>query len=64
MAEKQSKIGSESQFSMLLRHKWHEEIEQAVEKVKSGIVPVRRRTKTDKWFRNQWYRALAAGKRC
>jgi len=43
----------------LLRHKWQAEIERAVDKVKLGVVPGRKRTNTDKWFRRQWYRERA-----
>ena len=57
MLEKQSEIGRDAQLAMLLRHKWHAEIERAVDKVKLGVVQGRKRTKTDKWFRRQWYRA-------
>jgi hypothetical protein len=56
-------IGRDAQLAVLLRHRWHAEIERAVDKVKFGILPARKRTKTDKWFRKQWYRALAVSKR-
>lgn len=59
MAEKQSEISRDAQFAMLMRHKWHAEIEKAIDKVKLGVVPGRKRTKKDKWFRRQWYRARA-----
>jgi len=60
MVEKQLvTIGRDAQLAVLLRHKWQAEIERAVDKVKLGVVPGRKRTKTDKWFRRQWYRARA-----
>jgi len=60
MVEKQSvTIGRDAQLAMLLRHKWQTEIDRAVDKVKLGVVPDRKRTNTDKWFRPQWYRARA-----
>jgi len=72
MVEKQSEIGRDAQLAVLLRHtctrvfcagstgagKWQAEIERAVDKVKLGVVLGRKRTKTDKWFRQQWYRAM------
>jgi hypothetical protein len=58
MVEKQSEIGRDAQLAMLMRHKWQAEIERAVDKVKLGVIPVKKRTKTDKWFRRQWYRAM------
>ena len=58
MVEKQSEIGRDAQLAMLLQHKWQGEIEKAVDKVKMGVVPGRKRTKTDKWFRRQWFRAM------
>jgi len=58
MAEKQPEIGRDAQLAVLLHHKWQAEIERAVDKVKLGNVPGRKRTKTDKWFRRQWYRAM------
>jgi len=58
MVEKQSGIGRDAQLAMLQQHKWQAEIEQAVDKVKLGVVPGRKRTKTDKWFRKQWFRAM------
>jgi len=58
MVEKQSEIGGDAQLAMLLQHKWRAEIERAVDKVKLDVVPGRRRTRTDKWFRRQWYRAM------
>jgi hypothetical protein len=48
---------------MLLRHKWKAQIERAIDKVKLGIGPARKRKGTDKWFRKQWYKALAVSKR-
>jgi len=41
-----------------LQHKWQAEIERAVDKVKLGVVPGRKRTKIDKWFRRQWFRSM------
>ena len=58
MVEKQSEIGRDAQLAMLLQHKWLAEIERAVDKVKLGVVPGRKRTETDKWFRRQWYRSM------
>jgi len=43
---------------VLLRHKWKAEIEGAVDKVKRGAIRKRKRTKTDEWFRRQWYREM------
>jgi hypothetical protein len=57
MVEKQE-IGRDGQFTVLLQHKWQAEIERAVDKVKLGAIPKRKRTKTDKWFRKQWYRTM------
>ena len=57
MDEKQE-IGRDAQLAVLLQHKWQAEIERAVDKVKLGTIPVKKRTKTDKWFRRQWYRAM------
>jgi len=51
MVEKQSEIGRDAQLSMLMRHKWQAEIERAIDKVKLGVIPVKKRTKTDKWFK-------------
>jgi hypothetical protein len=60
MVEKQSEtIGRNAHLAMLLRHKWQAEIERAVDKVKLCVVPGRKRTKTEKWFRRQWYRSMA-----
>jgi len=65
MVEKQSvTIGRDVQLAVLLRHKWQAEIERAVDKVKLGVVPGRKRTKMDKWFRRQWYRARDRKRRC
>ena len=58
MVEKQSEIDRDAQLAMLQQHKWQAEIEKAVDKVKMGVVPDRKRTKTDKWFRKQWFRAM------
>jgi len=52
MVEKQSvTIGRDAQLAVLLRHKWQAEIERAVDKVKLGVVPGRKRTKDEKWWR-------------
>jgi len=59
MLEKQSEIGRDTQLAMLMQHKWQAEIERAVDKIKLGVVPTRKRTKTEKWFRRQWYRSMA-----
>jgi len=48
MVEKQSEIGRDAQLAMLLRHKWRDEIEKAVDEVKLGVVQGRKRTITDK----------------
>jgi len=48
---------------MLLRHKWQAEIEKAVDKVKLGVILRRKRTKTDRWFRKQWYRSMMRDRR-
>ncbi len=58
MVEKQSEIGRDAQLAMLLRHKWRDEIEKAVDEVKLGVIPGRKRTITDKWFRRQWFRSM------
>jgi len=58
MVEKQSEIGRDAQLAMLLQYKWWAEMERTVDKVKLGVVPGRRRTRTDKWFKRQWYRAM------
>ena len=58
MVEKQSEIGRDAQLAMLLPHKWQAEIEKAVDNVKMGVVPYKKRTKTDKWFRKQFYRSM------
>lgn len=59
MVKEQSKtIGRDAQLAMLLQHKWQAEIERAVDKVKLGVVSGRKRTKTDKWCRRQWFRAM------
>jgi hypothetical protein len=59
MVEKRSETtGRDAQLAMLMRHKWQAEIEKAVDKVKLGIVPARKRTKEHKWFRRQWFRAM------
>jgi len=38
--------------------KWQAEIERAVDKVKMGVVTDKRRTRTDKSFKELWYRAM------
>ncbi|HCO93218.1 MAG TPA: hypothetical protein DIU00_04580 [Phycisphaerales bacterium] len=59
MFEKQSEtIGRDAQLTLLLQHKWQAEIEKAVDKVKLGVVPGRKRAKTDNWFRRQWFRSM------
>ena len=58
MEEQSTTIGSDAQLAALLRRKWQAEIEKAIDKVKLGVVPSRKRTRTDKWFRRQWYRAM------
>ena len=58
MEEQSTTIGSDAQLAALLRRKWQAEIERAVDKVKLGNNPVKKRTKIDKWFRRQWYRAM------
>ena len=59
MVEKQSEtIGRDARSAVLLHHKWKAEIERAVDKVKLGVIPERKRTKTDEWFRRQWYREM------
>jgi len=64
MVEKLSQvIGRDAQLATPLRHKWQAEIERAVDKVKLGVVPTRKRTKTEKWFRRQWCRARARDRR-
>ena len=60
MVEEQSEtIGRDAHLAMLLRHKWQEEIEQAISRVKKSLT----RAEADKWFRKQWYRALAVSKK-
>ena len=54
MVEKQSEIGRDAQLAMLLRHKWQEEIEQAISRVKKS----RTRSEADRWFRKQWFRTM------
>ena len=59
MVEKQSAtINRDAQLAILLRHKWQVEIEKAVDKVKLGVFPVKKRSKADKWFRRNWYRSM------
>lgn len=54
MDEKQSEIGRDAQLAMLLRHKWQEEIEHAISRIKKSIT----RSEADRWFRKQWYRSM------
>jgi len=59
MVERQSAtINRDAQLAILLQHRWKAEIERAVDKVKLSIVPAKKRTKTDQWFRRQWYRSM------
>ncbi len=58
MIEKQSEICRDAQSAVLLQRKWQAEIERAVDKVKLGAIRKRKRTKTDEWFRRQWYREM------
>ncbi len=59
MVEEQSEtIGRDAQLAMLLHHKWQAEIEKAVDDVKLGTVPAKKRTKEDKWFRKQWFKTM------
>jgi hypothetical protein len=44
--------------SELARATWANEIEQAIDKVKLGVTPARKRTEDEKWWRKQWYRSL------
>ena len=59
MIEKQIENGRDAQLAMLLRHKWEEEIEQAISRVKESLT----RSEANKWFRKQWYRALVISKK-
>jgi hypothetical protein len=64
MIEKRSAtIGRDAQLAMLLRHKWQTEIERAVDKVKLGVIPAKKRAEADKWLRRQWYRAMMRDRR-
>ena len=59
MVEKQSEMtGRHAQLAMLLQHKWQIEIDNVVDKVKMGVIPGRKRTKNNKWFRRNWYRTM------
>jgi len=58
MVEKQSRTGRDAQLAMLLQHKWQAEIDKAVNKVKMGVIPGRKRSKADKCFRQKWYRTM------
>ena len=51
-------IGRDAQLVILLHHKWQAEIERAVDKVKLRIIPGRKRTKDEQWWRKQWYRSM------
>ena len=64
MDENQSgNIGREAQLVVLWQHKWRAEIEQAIGNVKLGVYPARKRTKMNKSFRRQWYRAMERDRR-
>ena len=54
----QSETSRDAQLAVLLQQRWRSEIEKAVDKVKLGIVPSKKRTKTGKWFRKQWFRTM------
>jgi hypothetical protein len=41
-----------------LKRKYKAEIERAIDKIKLGVVPGRKRTKDGKWWRKQWYRSM------
>ena len=41
-----------------LKRKYTAEIERAIDKIKLGVVPGRKRTKMDQWFRRQWFRTM------
>jgi hypothetical protein len=58
VVEKQSGIGRDVQLAMLQQQKWQTEIDKAVDKVKMGVIPGRKRTKNNKWFRRNWYRTM------
>jgi len=59
MIEKQSATTNrDAWLAILIRHRWLAEIEKAVDKVKMGVIPDRKRTKNDKWFRRQWFRTM------
>ena len=58
MVEKQLEFGRDAQLAILLRYKWRDEIEKAVDMVKLGVVPAKKRTKADNWFRKQWFRTM------
>jgi hypothetical protein len=58
MVEKQSEIGRDVVPAVFLQLKSHDEVERAVDKVKLGAIPKRKRTKMNKWFRRQWYRSM------
>jgi hypothetical protein len=62
--EKQpARIGTDAQLAVLVRHKWKAEIERAVDKVKLGHIPAKKRTEADKWFGRQWCRAMMRDRR-
>ena len=41
-----------------LKRKYKAEIERAIDKIKLGVVPARKRKKDEKWWRKQWYRSM------
>lgn len=55
-----SETGRDAHLAMLMRHKWQQEIEQAISRVNKPLT----RSEANKWFRKQWYRALAVSKKC
>ncbi len=58
MIENTSDIGRDAQLAILLPHKWQAEIEKAIDKVKTAVVPYRKHTQNENWFRRQWYRSM------
>lgn len=59
MAQNILTVGRDAQMAVLLSAKWYKEIEEAVDKVKLGIIPASGRTEEQKWWRKQYYRAQA-----
>ena len=57
------KFNRDVQFALLMRYKWEAEIEKAVDKVKLGTIPSKRRTKADKWLRHLWHKSGAIRKK-